>query len=67
MSAHSWAETWLHREDYRVLRQVEREVYPSLQQLEQERRRATPRRDKQSRPRHSGLESRLDRLVTEGA
>lgn len=65
MSAHTFADNWLAREDYRALRQVEREVYPSIQQMEAERRRATPRRKTEPaedfRP-----EALLDGLVTSG-
>jgi hypothetical protein len=41
---HSWAESLLAREEYRTLKQVEREVFPRIQEIERELARPTPRR-----------------------
>lgn len=57
---------WLQREDYRTLRQVERELYPSVQELERERSLATPRR-KAEPTEDFRAEALLDRLQTKGA
>lgn len=65
MSGHSFAESWLAREDYRVLRQVERELYPSLQTMRRERSLATPRR-KTEPTEGFRAEATPGRLVTNG-
>jgi hypothetical protein len=52
---------WLEREDSRVLRQVMRECYPTVQEMRREAAKATPRRKR----RRSLAEAEDGRAFTE--